>query len=117
MGDVQNSELDAPCHLILDRYQTVEGHERYSVQHQIQALLTARMPFAFHLRAQDTVRNLTASVSYNKMFASEWYDGNTVLVVTKCNKLLQLDISTGVFTTIQTPKREPRPFSTRNIGM
>jgi hypothetical protein len=107
---------DVPASLISGRYQTADSYERSSVEHQIQACLSTRIPCIILQRGRCGVRNLTSAARYNKMFASEWYDGNTVLLVTKCNRLLQLDIPTGEFKQIETPKREPRPFSTRNIG-
>ena len=104
-----------PTNAVLDRCLTVETHARYSVEHRIQSSLVTRMPVTLYERP--TVRNFTSPGTCNKIFASEWYDGNRVLLVTKCNQILLLDIITGKFTPIAIPKREPRGFSTQNIGM
>jgi hypothetical protein len=103
--------------LVLKRERHGESYARCSVEERIQSYLMPRMPSILceknHLR---TVRNFTSPGSFNKVFASEWYDLNRVLLVTKCNKVLILDVRTGKYTPIKLPIREPRSFSTRNIG-
>lgn len=47
-------------------------------------------------------------VEFNKVFASVWYDANSVLFGTKCNRLLLLDMKNKHISEIRKPDRECR---------
>ncbi|KAI8107295.1 hypothetical protein M9434_001937 [Picochlorum sp. BPE23] len=47
-------------------------------------------------------------VEFNKVFASVWYDANSVLFGTKCNRLLMLDMKQKCISEIRKPDRESR---------
>lgn len=49
------------------------------------------------------------SVEISKVFASLWYDANSVLFGTKCNRLLLLDVGKKRISEIRRPDREERP--------
>lgn len=53
--------------------------------------------------------------SFNKIFACEWVDNDTILLGTKCNHLLLLTVSTCAFKIIPLGDRIRRNFSTANI--
>lgn len=89
---------------------------RYSAEMRLQSSLLSRMPNMLFERPQHMVRDFTSPGTFNKVFASEWYDGNRILLVTKCNQLAVLDVASGIYTIIHLPEREPRSYSTRNVG-
>lgn len=82
-----------------------------TIQRRLQSSLLSRVP-----GITSHVREYTSSDKFDKCFASEWYDRNHVLLGTKCNKLLLLDLIRNAYKAIELPVRAPRSFSTTNNG-
>lgn len=52
----------------------------------------------------------------DKVFACKWLDNQRILVGTKDNKLLEVDVSSSNIREIPRPQAPPRDFSTENSG-
>jgi WD repeat-containing protein 40A len=84
---------------------------RLTIQRRLHSSLLSRVP-----GVTSHVTGFTNSDKFDKCFASEWYDRNNVLLGTKCNKLLLLDLIRNAYKTIELPAPAPRSFSTTNNG-